>query len=30
MALQEFIKQSFDTHWEWMERYIDGLTQAGD
>ena len=28
MTLQELIKQSFDTHWEWMERYIDGLTQA--
>jgi hypothetical protein len=28
MSLQEFIKQSFEIHWEWMERYIDGLTQA--
>ena len=28
MALQEFIRQSFITHWEWMERYIDGLTRA--
>ncbi len=28
MALKEFIEGSFSSHWEWMERYIDGLTQA--
>ena len=28
MTLQEFIRQSFGIHWEWMERYLDGLTQA--
>ncbi len=28
MALREFIKGSFDSNWEWMERYVDGLTQA--
>ncbi len=28
MALQKFIRQSFETLWEWLERYIDGLTQA--
>ena len=27
MTLQEFIRQSFTVHWEWMERYLDGLTQ---
>ena len=27
MALQEFIRESFVTNWEWMERYIDGLSQ---
>ena len=27
MALQEFIRESFTTHWEWLERYLDGLTQ---
>ncbi len=27
MALQEFIKESFDNHWEWLLRYVDGLTQ---
>ena len=27
MALQEFIRESFEANWEWMERYIDGLTQ---
>lgn len=27
MALQEFIKESFETNWEWLERYIDGLSQ---
>ncbi len=26
--LQDFIRRSFETHWEWMERYVDGLTQA--
>ena len=26
--LQNFILRSFETHWEWMERYVDGLTQA--
>ena len=28
MSLQEFIRQSFNFNWEWMERYLDGLTQA--
>ena len=27
MALQEFIRESFETNWEWLARYIDGLTQ---
>lgn len=27
-VLQDFIRRSFETHWEWMERYVDGLTQA--
>ena len=27
MALQEFIRESFEVNWEWMERYIGGLTQ---
>ncbi len=27
MALQEFIRESFEVNWEWLERYIDGLTQ---
>ncbi len=27
MTLQEFIRQSFTVNWEWMERYVDGLTQ---
>ncbi len=26
-ALRDFIRQSFETNWEWTERYIDGLTQ---
>ena len=26
-ALHDFIKQGFDTNWEWTERYIDGLSQ---
>ena len=26
-ALQQFIRESFDANWEWMERYVDGLTQ---
>jgi len=26
-ALQDFIRQAFETNWEWTERYIDGLTQ---
>ncbi len=26
--LQDFIRRSFETHWEWMERYLDGLSQA--
>ena len=26
--LQDFIRRSFETHWEWMERYVDGLSQA--
>ena len=28
MALQEFIRQAFETNWEWTERYINGLSQA--
>ena len=28
MTLQEFIRESFTVNWEWMERYVDGLTQA--
>ena len=27
MALQEFIRESFAVNWEWLERYLDGLTQ---
>ncbi len=27
-TLHEFIRGAFETNWEWMERYIDGLTQA--
>ena len=27
MALQEFIRESFEVNWEWLERYLDGLTQ---
>ena len=27
MALQDFIRQAFETNWEWTERYIDGLSQ---
>ena len=27
MALKEFIKESFDNNWEWLVRYVDGLTQ---
>ena len=27
MALQEFIKESFDSNWDWLVRYVDGLTQ---
>ena len=27
MALQEFIRESFETNWEWLARYLDGLTQ---
>ncbi len=26
-ALQDFIRQAFETNWEWTERYIDGLSQ---
>ena len=26
-ALQDFIRQAFETNWDWMERYIDGLSQ---
>ena len=26
-ALQDFIRQAFETNWEWMKRYIDGLSQ---
>ena len=28
MALQEFIRQAFETNWEWTERYIADLSQA--
>ena len=27
-ALQNFIKECFDNNWEWLVRYVDGLTQA--
>ena len=27
MALQEFIRESFEVNWEWLERYLNGLTQ---
>ena len=27
MALQEFIRESIGVNWEWLERYVDGLTQ---
>ena len=27
MALQEFIRESIETNWDWLERYLDGLTQ---
>ncbi len=27
MALQEFIRESFEFNWEWLERYLEGLTQ---
>ena len=27
MALQEFIRESIEVNWEWLERYIGGLTQ---
>ena len=27
MALQEFIRESIEINWEWLERYLDGLTQ---
>ena len=27
MALQEFIRESFEVNWEWFERYINGLSQ---
>ena len=27
MALQEFIRESIETNWEWLERYLDGLSQ---
>lgn len=26
-ALQDFIRQAFETNWQWTERYIDGLSQ---
>ena len=26
-AMQDLIKQAFETNWEWTERYIDGLSQ---
>ena len=27
MALKEFIQASFDNNWDWLVRYVDGLTQ---
>ncbi len=27
MVLQEFIRESIEVNWEWLERYLDGLTQ---
>ena len=27
MALKEFIRESFEVNWEWLERYLEGLTQ---
>ena len=27
MALQEFIRESIKINWEWLERYLDGLSQ---
>ena len=27
MALQEFIRESIEANWEWLERYLGGLTQ---
>jgi len=27
MALQEFIRESFEVNWEWLERYLSDLTQ---
>ena len=27
-ALQNFIRECFDNNWEWLARYVDGLTQA--
>lgn len=27
MALKEFIRESFEVNWEWLERYLNGLTQ---
>ena len=27
MALNEFIRESFETNWDWLARYIDGLSQ---
>ena len=27
MVLQEFIRESFENNWDWLERYIDGLSQ---
>ena len=27
MALQEFIRDSIEVNWDWLERYLDGLTQ---
>ena len=26
-AMQDLIKQAFETNWQWTERYIDGLSQ---
>ena len=28
MALQEFIRESIEINWEWLERYLEGLSQA--